>query len=519
MAAAEFEIVRNTKDATPRQLLMTPEQAILSGEKFRRDEQIPISSLTIEDDAFIIDQGHVRDLVTEIKRDGQSVRIFVAVDRDPKTGKKRVRVLDGLHRASALLQIPEIDTAKVTAFYNLSDEEIFAQRVIAANSVGSVQVPRLITWMRNAFNNSEWSDLGLTLTQVYGMVSNNTRRSNLINISPERLEALKQWAKDKAGQWKKPPGSMYKLLYAVDNADPELVKEVRESPGGRGDHPVVITIDRLKAVANAFPKEENFAIQRAILDFVQARKLDTKQTQVLAEALRQHVQSGQVSMDELAVLMDELLQAMPADVVTAAKRIRTDKLERRISFLERQLEESRVGEGDVARLRQEIAELQEDLKLETAESGRLRREYMVLDNQFKAARRGAQDGALEPHRDDNGDLRSPSGMLLKTGREFQLAELGEQIERLRTANEALSAKTKLMEQGKVGWWEDIGHTPYLTEQERDCLRALTAENGSLDGFASHLRMPVELIVKTAIGAIKKRWDTEKRIQAVGDGAW
>lgn len=441
------------QEVSPRQLHISPSQLIheaaFRNEKFKRpNEVIPIGSLVLDDGSFITDKLHVKELRDKIEADGQQLNPILVAARE-KDGEVVYDMVDGAHRAEALQQLGS-STVVANVIYGLTTEELFDERIVAAvRAAGSVAPARIIDWTRRSFESSEWVDRGVSLAQIFAIAANpNSTRSYLLKSGdPEELARLKQWGRDMAGKWSRKTINMYQMFQAVENADPELVREVRASKGGLQEHKAFITIDRLAAVSMTFPGEENYALQGEILTFAIDNRLAAKETEFLALKLREAGITATTEASNLQSAMEDIKAQLPKDVAVASKRLRLEHYEHEIDRLR----------ADVTRLTAELANV-------TSERDFLRRAHDVPQTDDAEELRRTVDSLRQ-------ELNSTKQSLVKTEARAR------RLDPVEMENHPLPNGAK----GKnTNWWETAD---YLDLRTRSLVAILLSPERNLPGRA------------------------------------
>lgn len=251
---------------------------IESGLRTERFEIIPLER-TVTDFSLVDDQ-HAENIGASMAEErGQTTPILVRVRIDEEDEIK-YDIIDGFHRRDGARRQNQ-PTIKATVLYDCSDDEMYNRRILAASSVQSVQFPRIAEWMRRSFETTEWSKKGLTVAQVFGLAISD-RKTTYSGLSPEELQRLKEWARGKCKDWDRGIATIYQILRVVEDANPELVKRVRNAGGGR-DSARIVTPARIKAVVQAFPGEKNFRIQEVVINFALEHRLSSKAIDRLIE--------------------------------------------------------------------------------------------------------------------------------------------------------------------------------------------------------------------------------------------
>lgn len=180
------------------------------------DEIIPISSIYIE--KAIIDESHAEELGKSMTSDrGQISPITVRARLE--NGSIKYDITDGFHRTLGAKK-KGFSEIKAVVVYGCDDEEMYDLRILAVNSVQSIQFARLIQWIQLCFENSPFANIGITVSQAFAIASNDSERSYSAKLSAEETKELKDWVKEKAEIWGKPIVSIYQDLRIANISDP-----------------------------------------------------------------------------------------------------------------------------------------------------------------------------------------------------------------------------------------------------------------------------------------------------------
>lgn len=250
-------------------------ELVRTGEKLARDEEIDLEK--VETEFAIVDDSHANDLKQSMAQERGQISPIVVRAKFVE-GQIHYDVIDGFHRAEGMRRLGK-NTISARVLYGCDDEELFDQRILAASSVKAVQFPRIAAWINNSFSETAWSKKGLTATQALGITVSDSESSRQ-GLTVEEVSELKEWVRKKCGQWGRTPGDTYRILRIVSKSNPELVKEVRTSGGGK-DRQARITPERLAAIALSLPGEEYFEAQAAIMDYVLENRLYAEETKQL----------------------------------------------------------------------------------------------------------------------------------------------------------------------------------------------------------------------------------------------
>ncbi len=235
---------------------------IVSHERLQRMEMVPLESILLHSGTF--DPARAKLLQNDMKEKGQISPIIV---RARLSGQNELvyDLIDGYHRTHAKInEGAEIICA--TVWYGLSDEEMFDERMLAVDSVRSVQVPRLARWMKEVFLYTPWHET-LTVTQVFSLASNKDKKQPVeqFGLSKQDIASAREWAIKKAHLANKKPSWIYKILQVADATSDDLISQVRTEGGGHEGRGV-LTLERLRQIA--LPLNGEYELQRRLVDLV-----------------------------------------------------------------------------------------------------------------------------------------------------------------------------------------------------------------------------------------------------------
>jgi len=215
---------------------------------------------------------------------GQISRITVRARLD--NGLIKYDIIDGFHRTLGAVK-KGFSEIKAVVIYGCNDEELYDLRILAVNSVKSIQFSRLIQWIQLSFENSPFANLGINVSQAFAIASNDSEKSSVAKLSPEKTRELKEWVKEKAEIWQRPIASIYQDLRIANISDPTLANEVRSVSGGSSGSRYT-TREKLRRVSERFPGQENWVLQRAIIHFANEHQLQTKQIDAIISYFEKH---------------------------------------------------------------------------------------------------------------------------------------------------------------------------------------------------------------------------------------
>lgn len=249
------------------------------GIETERLEEIPVDRIVLE--GSITDVKHIDNLAKSMS--GLRGQISPLTVRARYVSEDRIHydIIDGFHRAPALIAI-EKKYARAVVLYGCDDEELFDLRVLAANSVKSVQFARVSQWMQNSFAQTEWAKRGLTLTQILSLVVMDTSGKRL-GLFEGEATAAKNWVLSKAEKWNKPVVTIWENMRVVEAAAPDLVLNVRVGGGGRKSRRGELNPARLRAIV--FPLQGEHNLQRKVAEVVVNENLVAEEAAVLAHAV------------------------------------------------------------------------------------------------------------------------------------------------------------------------------------------------------------------------------------------
>ncbi len=294
---------------TPLEILRSLE-LLKNGEGAKR-ENIAIALGDVIVDYSLVDDTHAEELKDSMAdKWGQTSSITVrARELD---GRVVYDIIDGFHRTEAKRRMGA-ETIKANVLYGVTDEELFDLRIVAANSVRSVQFPRIAEWISRSYSQTEWAKKDIPITQAFTLTL--TDRETSYKVSTEDLEGIKDWVDRKCRRWQRSPGYIYDILKTVEAADPELVKKVRLASGGR-DREQKVTPSRLKLIATGFPGKDNYWLQDRLMDASINFRLYAPQTAKLVELVKQKIKPED-RKKAIERIIDEAVSTIRAEEVLA----------------------------------------------------------------------------------------------------------------------------------------------------------------------------------------------------------
>ncbi|MBU1327007.1 hypothetical protein KKB64_01800 [Patescibacteria group bacterium] len=269
----------NLKDALPEELLQLSER----GTKIERIEKIPVSSLVLE--GKITDEEHEAKLEDQMGVDGQKVPMWLRA-RSTESGIV-YDIIDGYHRGSVLNKL-RITLGLAQVSYGMSNEELYDQRVIAANSVRSVQFARVIRWMQRSYLESTWArDYNLKLSTILGLAFQKDKIGHpgkRLGLTPKKAQEAIAWVEGKAQLWQGELGTIYLQIRAAEISFEEITEQVRVSSGGGHKGSGVFNPGKFVAMAEELPGELH--LQRKMLAIIREHNPNADDTRLVARALK-----------------------------------------------------------------------------------------------------------------------------------------------------------------------------------------------------------------------------------------
>jgi hypothetical protein len=447
-------------------LSLSPRALIEAGiETVRFGEVVPLEKVLT--DASIIDVTHARELGHSMsQRRGQLSPIVVRARVDTTTNNIIYDVIDGFHRTEGKRLNGDTEI-NATVVYGCSDEELFDLRILAASSVRSIQFARVAQWIASAYASTPWRKKGLSVAQAFAVAAYDSAKSKFIDLDEEEIAAIKAWAREKSEKWGKTQSAIYFTLKVVENADPDLVRQVRTSGGGR-DRVGRITPDRLTVVANTFPGQENYVLQRAILRVVVEQRLTSGQTEQLTRAAKSFVGPGMTESEVYEIV--SRIELIDKRVISTAAEDQEDDLSDELPNDKKEPTEEELGAIEMRSV------------IHPRKVSHLRGEAIYTD--------------AGPREERLADFAS--------GEEDTIEGLRLKIEDLESALEAANRDGG----GKVdSWWRTAA---YLTPLERTIFERVIFANEPLDEVCQRYGFTKLQVIRYIISCFNKREISESR---------
>lgn len=259
---------------------------------------VPIDMIYTED--VPVDDEHVRELAASIqnetqsntKHTGQLSPVLLANVEDLDS----FPIIDGFHRVPALKSLGRKEVF-ATIRPDSSWEEVIDLRILSARMHKSVKFSRLIAWIKDAWEYSDWAEK-ITATQAFrlGFVKNMTGSG--LGLSQEEAADVREWVNRKCAQWKISATTIHNDLSVAQIADPDLVKEVRERKSGHRLE--ALTAQHLSAIAKILPYK--YPVQELVAKAAKDKALTVPMTRALAlsvskidktDDIRRHIASDE----------------------------------------------------------------------------------------------------------------------------------------------------------------------------------------------------------------------------------
>lgn len=243
------------------------------------DALVPISLIYRED--VPVEEVHVVELAASmrheggVKRSGQLSPVLLACIPD----FPQLPILDGFHRVAALNQNGQTEVFS-TIRPTSSWEEVTDLRILTAETHRSIRFSRLVEWVEDAWNRSQWADR-VRVNQAFALRYAKSMTGERIGINPDEAQNIRDWVDRKCEQWHMKPGSVYQHLLTAQSAAPDLIKEARERSGGSSLQ--AITPQHLKEISLTLPYKHE--LQRTVARVATEQTLTVRMTRALSIAV------------------------------------------------------------------------------------------------------------------------------------------------------------------------------------------------------------------------------------------
>lgn len=260
-----------------------------------------------------VDQEHANELAHSIKKEsskngniGQLTPVLLA----QVEGSDQFYILDGFHRCSALNALGK-EEIYATIKTDCTFEDVIDIRIVSAKSHKSVKFSRIVEWVEQAWDETEWSDrVGLSL--AFQLAFLKTATGGRAGLDKEEAESIRQWVQEKCQQWEVSPNRVQGFLRTAQHADPKLVKSTRERKSGHKLE--AVTPDHLKEIARLLP--DDYPLQNRIAETAIKHALTIPQTSALSLAISKA--KNEETIDEY--IESKIWERMDSGVKTLTKK-------------------------------------------------------------------------------------------------------------------------------------------------------------------------------------------------------
>jgi excisionase family DNA binding protein len=265
--------MRSSAEATP---LRFGNQVEIIGERGGGliECNVPLSLICTED--VPVNYEHVQRLAASIREESDKTQDGTGQLSPILLGEVNneglLYIIDGFHRCAALKEA-EVDVAHATIRQSTWDD-VIDLRILTARTHKTVQFARIVDWVNDSWARTPWSGK-LSAAQAFYLYRHPDSRWR--DIAPKDVEGIMDWVEVKSTLWKASASTIQSHLSVAGVADPELVKEARNSP--RGDRMTRITPGHLKVIAKGLPLR--FDIQRLVANTAVQQNLTIPETRSL----------------------------------------------------------------------------------------------------------------------------------------------------------------------------------------------------------------------------------------------
>ncbi len=259
--------------------LLSRVQTIIERDGGLIEAYVPISLIGQEEVA--VDEGHVAELAMSIQKESEehhNLGQLTPVLLGEVSGSDEFHIIDGFHRVPALASLGK-DTVYATIKPDCTWEDIVDLRIVTAKSHKSVKFSRIVEWVEDAWNRTDWSSRvnASSAFQMSFLKTNGSRQG----ITKDESEAIRAWVRRKSEQWGISPTAIDQYLRTARLADPELVKAARERK--RGHKLEVVTPAHLREIVRYLPNQHK--LQNKVADAATEHTLTVPEARALALAI------------------------------------------------------------------------------------------------------------------------------------------------------------------------------------------------------------------------------------------
>ena len=259
--------------------LLSHVQTIIERDGGLIEAYVPISLIGQEEVA--VDEGHVAELAESIQKESEehhNLGQLTPVLLGQVNGSDKFHIIDGFHRVPALASLGK-DSVYATIKPDCTWEDIVDLRIVTAKSHKSVKFSRIVEWVEEAWNRTDWSSrINVSSAFQMSFLKTNGFRKG---VSQDEAEEIRNWVRRKSEQWGISPIAIDGFLRTARLADPELVKVARERPSGHKLE--VITPAHLREIVRYLPNQH--ALQNRVANAATENILTVPQAKALALAV------------------------------------------------------------------------------------------------------------------------------------------------------------------------------------------------------------------------------------------
>jgi len=297
-------------------------QEFLSGYEEGAIVEVPLEFIDREE--VPVDERRVNELTHEIRREalrtgGSGQLISALLAHVP--GRDKLAIADGFHRATVLDRL-ERTTCLGNIRLNVTEEELADLRIKSANSHQSVSFARQVEWMGQVWGLTQWAGEGFEATRAFDIAVGRTKRARK-DLSHQDVNEIKRWVETKCREWNVAPEEMYRNLVAAQAADPQLVREVRNSTGRSSK---ILTPAHLAEIVNKMPFDYQYqglvaaAVKELDLTVGETKRLAADLENVYGTANAQQVIDSQSWRKASTAKRPSLPISQPMPTATVAQR-------------------------------------------------------------------------------------------------------------------------------------------------------------------------------------------------------
>jgi hypothetical protein len=250
------------------------------------DCYVPVELIDFEE--VPVKQGHAEEIARDMRAHkerhggtGQHAPVQVGLVE----GEELFKIVDGFHRDAAVRTNGEA-TIYATV-QKMTWDDLYDQRIFTAKDHSQVRFSRVIQWMREIWEKSEFSELetsggnNLTLKQATSLLGFDNSGKKL-GLDPYDVDKVKDWVRAKEERWGMKAMTFHGYLEIAENVDPGLVHSARERGGG-SDKLEAPTQTILKEFSKHIPRM--FDLQKYIMQAAAENASPSKAVQSLAAEL------------------------------------------------------------------------------------------------------------------------------------------------------------------------------------------------------------------------------------------